>query len=114
MNHRVLKYILDIESVIEEIEEIKKRVGNNFNEYKADFLIRRATERELEIIGEAVRKLLETETSIKLEHSAKIIGLRNIISHAYDSVDDELIWSIIQKNIPSLQQEILELRNLYI
>jgi uncharacterized protein with HEPN domain len=35
-----------------------------------------------------------------------MIGLRNIISHAYDSVEPEMIWGIIQKNIPILSNEI--------
>lgn len=110
MNPRVLKYILDIESVISEIEQIILRVENNFELFKKDFLVIRATERELEIIGEAVRNLLELDPTIHLEHSSKIIGLRNIISHAYDSVDDNLIWSIIQKNIPELKKEITQLK----
>ena len=38
--------------------------------------------------------------------SKKIIGLRNIIAHAYDAVDDEMIWAIIQRDIPELKKEI--------
>lgn len=55
MNHRVLKYLLDIESIIKEIEQIKLRCKNNFENYKNDFILRRASERNLEIIGEAVK-----------------------------------------------------------
>ncbi len=106
MRHKSLKYILDIESVIAEIEEIKIRTKNNFDEYRSDFLMKRATERDLEIIGEAIRKLIEVNPNIQIGNSQKIIGLRNLISHAYDSVDDELIWGIIQKNIPDLKIEI--------
>lgn len=43
MRHKSLKYILDIESVIAEIEEIKIRTKNNFDEYRSDFLMKRAT-----------------------------------------------------------------------
>ncbi len=106
MRHKSLKYILDIESVIAEIEEIKIRTKNNFDEYRSDFLMKRATERDLEIIGEAIRKLIEINPNIQIGNSQKIIGLRNLISHAYDSVDDELIWGIIQKSIPDLKIEI--------
>jgi uncharacterized protein with HEPN domain len=111
MRHRTLKYILDIESVIAEIEQIKLRIENNFLNYQADFLVKRATERDLEIIGEAIRKLLELNPNISLSNSSKIIGLRNLISHAYDTVEDELIWGIIQKNIPELKEEIISLKN---
>ena len=60
-------------------------------------ILQRAIERDLEIIGEAVKKILETEPSIKITAAKKIIGLRNIISHAYDSVEPEMVWLIIQK-----------------
>ncbi len=100
MNPKALKYILDIESVLGEIDEIKSRIGNDYKQYQADFMIKRAVERDLEIIGEAVKKLLSQSPETSLTAAKKIIGLRNIISHAYDSEEDELIWGIIQKDIP--------------
>lgn len=112
MNAKHLKYILDIQSIIEELEIIKIRVGNNFITYKNDFIVKRAVERDLEIIGEAVKKLTELDSTIKLSSIKKIIGLRNMISHAYDSIEDELIWAIIQKDIPILEKEIKSLRDL--
>ncbi|WP_339706153.1 DUF86 domain-containing protein [Algoriphagus aquimarinus] len=111
MNAKYLKYILDIQSILGEIEEIKIRVGNNFINYKNDFIVKRAVERDLEIIGEAVKKLTEQNPSIYLSSVKKIIGLRNMISHAYDAIDDELIWAIIQKDIPILQEEIQNLKD---
>ncbi|MEX2590515.1 MAG: HepT-like ribonuclease domain-containing protein [Chitinophagales bacterium] len=93
MNTKKLKYILDIESLINEIEEIKKRVDNNFIVFKNDFMIKHAVERELSIIGEAIRKITEIDPQVPLTHIDKIIGLRNILNHAYDSIDDELIWA---------------------
>ena len=113
MQHKALKYILDIESVISEIETIKKTTENNFELFKKDRLYVRAIERLLEITGEAVRKLIETDPNIELPNSSKIIGLRNIISHAYDSVDDELLWSIIQKNVPELKANLQKIKESY-
>ncbi|MBN7811191.1 DUF86 domain-containing protein [Algoriphagus sp. H41] len=95
MNPKVLKYILDIESILWELDQIKLRVGNDFSQYKKDFVVKRAVERDLEIIGEAVKKLVSQAPEIKLSSVKKIIGLRNRISHAYDSLEDELIWSIL-------------------
>ncbi len=106
MNSKVLKYLLDIESIISEIEDLKRRVENNFNRFKEDALAKRAAERQLEIIGEAINKLIGIEPSLQISGVKKIIGLRNLIVHAYDSVDDELIWAIIQKDIPILKEEI--------
>jgi uncharacterized protein with HEPN domain len=106
----MLKYILDIQSVIEEIETIKKLTGNNFNSFNDQIILQRAIERDLEIISEAVRKIIEIEPNISISSAKNIIGLRNIISHAYDSVEPELLWGIIQHNIPQLSIEINQIR----
>ncbi len=111
MQPKVLKYLLDIESVISEIEIIKQRLGNDFNFFTKDVIMQRAIERELEIIGEAVRKIIEIRPDIEISSSKKIIGLRNIISHAYDSIEPELIWGIIQRDIPKLSDEIQKLKS---
>lgn len=71
MQPRILKYILDIQSVIEEIETIKKLTDNNFNFFKSDIILQRAIERELEIIGEAVRKIIELEPNINISAAKK-------------------------------------------
>lgn len=110
MQHKLLKYILDIESVIEEIEFIKLKTQNNFNNFSKDIILQRAVERDLEIIGEAIRKMIEVNPNIKITASKNIIGLRNIIAHAYDSVESEMLWGIIQKNIPVLADEIRNLK----
>jgi uncharacterized protein with HEPN domain len=106
MQPKTLKYLLDIQSVISEIELIKTKTNNNFNQFKSDFILQRAIERDLEIIGEAVRKITELDDSVKLSSTKNIIGLRNIISHAYDSIEPEMIWGIIQNNIPVLNEEV--------
>lgn len=111
MQPKVLKYILDIQSIIEEIEAIKTKANNNFISFKSDIILQRAIERDLEIIGEAIRKIIEIDPSISISSAKNIIGLRNIISHAYDSVEPEMIWGIIQNNIPLLAEEIKAIRN---
>ncbi len=110
MQPKLLKYILDIESVIQEIETIKEKTGNNFNHFKADFILQRAVERDLEIIGEAIRKILEIDPGFPISSAGNIIGLRNIIAHSYDTVEAELIWGIIQKNVPALAHELNAIR----
>ena len=112
MQPKLLKYILDIEAVIDEIESIKLRTDHNFKIFSEDIILQRAVERDLEIIGEAVRKILELKPSIEITSSKNIIGLRNIIAHAYDSVEPEMLWGIIQKNIPLLAVEIEKLKGI--
>lgn len=110
MQPKLLKYILDIESIIEEIETVKSKTDNNYYNFSRDILLQRAVERDLEIIGEAIRKIIEIDPTVKISSSRNIIGLRNIISHAYDSVEPEMIWGIIQNNIPDLAEEIKRIK----
>lgn len=112
MQPKLLKYILDVESIIEEIEAIKLKTQNDFTSFSQDIILQRAVERDLEIIGEAVRKMMEINPSLQITASKNIIGLRNIISHAYDSIEPELLWGIIQKNIPVLSREIKTLKGI--
>jgi uncharacterized protein with HEPN domain len=112
MQPRILKFLLDIESVINEIELIKLKSDNNFNVFQKDIIFQRAVERDLEIIGEAIRQILAMNPSIEITSTKNIIGLRNIIAHAYDTIEPEMIWGIIQKDIPILLNEIKQLRNL--
>jgi len=72
--------------------------------------LQRAVERDLEIIGEAVRKIMEMSPDVRITAAKNIIGLRNIISHDYDSVEPEMLWGIMQKNIPVLAEEIQKLK----
>lgn len=108
MQLRILKYILDIETVIAEINLIKIKANNNFHTFSTDILLQRAAERDLEIIGEAVKKNMELDPQAPISSTKNIIGLRNRISHAYDSIEPEMVWSIIQKDIPLLEDQLVQ------
>jgi uncharacterized protein with HEPN domain len=60
----------------------------------------------LEIIGEAMSKLLKINPAIPLTHSRVIVDLRNRVIHAYDSIDETIIWKIVVKDIPLLLEEV--------
>lgn len=91
---------------------MKIKSGNNFQNFESEILLRRAIERDLEIIGEAIKKILELEPTIQISSARKIIGLRNIISHAYDSIEPEIIWGIIQRDISILQTETNQIKGI--
>ena len=63
-------------------------------------------ERNLEIIGEAVNRILRKDKNFQLENDEKIIGTRNRIIHGYDKVSDDLIWSIVINHLPKLKAEV--------
>lgn len=90
------------------IFSIYDHLENNFDFdiYKTNKTKRRAVERELEIIGEAINKLLKINPKIIISYSRQIVDLRNKIIHSYDNVNDIVIWKIIIKDIPTLQTEV--------
>ncbi len=108
MNEDVQKYLHDIFASIQGIESYFK-TGKTFRRFKNNRLIRRAVERELEIIGEAVNRILKLEPEITIKGARKIVDLRNLIIHAYDSVDYEYLWAIIVNHLPVLKTEVQQL-----
>ncbi len=101
-------YLLDISTSIISIYEYlgEKR---DFNFYESNKLIRRAVERELEIIGEATNNLLKIQENIDISNARRIVNLRNWVIHAYDNVDNVIIWGIIDKDLPLLQNQVSKL-----
>ena len=106
----VLKYILDIESIISEIEFVVSECKGSYTAFTENIMAVRTLERNLEIIGEAVSKMLKADPSIQIQHAQSIISLRNYLAHAYDSVELSVIWSIAVKHIPELKKEISHLK----
>jgi uncharacterized protein with HEPN domain len=105
MPHRIEKYLYDIKESIDSIDEYlgDKR---DFFEYKRNKLLRRAVERELEIIGEAINRILEIDPDIEISKARRIVDLRNWVIHGYDKVDDTIIWGIISRDLPQLKKQV--------
>jgi len=78
----------------------------DFTLYQTDIQTKRAIERNVEIIGEAMKRVLNQDPTIKFSDSRKIVDTRNRIIHGYDTVSDEIIWSIVIKYLPVLKSEI--------
>ncbi len=106
MDERIEKWLYDIRFAIEEIEGFFVQHEKTFAEFQHNPILKRAIERNLEIIGEAVNRILTKDPEFPLEHARKIVGLRNFIIHAYDSVSDENIWAIVINNLPKLKEDI--------
>jgi len=95
MNEKVLKYLYDIKFAIEEIVSFFVGQDKRFEEYSKNILLKRAIERDLEIIGEAMSRILKEDPEFYIENARRIVGLRNQIIHGYDNVSDENIWGIV-------------------
>jgi uncharacterized protein with HEPN domain len=105
MEKEIKVWLLDIKQAIVEIEQFLP-AKREFLEFKKDIKARRAIERNIEIIGEAVNRIINSRKDIAISNSRKIVDTRNRISHGYDSVSDDIIWAIIIRDIPKLKEEV--------
>ncbi|MBK8501339.1 MAG: DUF86 domain-containing protein [Saprospiraceae bacterium] len=110
MEDKIKTWLFDIKKAIEEIDSFLPE-KKNFFEFKKDLKTKRADERNIEIIGEAVNRIAGVDPDIEISNTRKIIATRNRIIHGYDSVSEEIIWSIIINNLPELKIEIDRLLN---
>ena len=110
MKREIKKYLFDIKISIDSINEYLGET-KDFNEYQKNKLLRRAIEREIEIIGEAVNHMLSIDPDIRIENARRIVDTRNWVIHGYDKVDDTIVWGIIINHLPKLRSEIKDLLN---
>jgi uncharacterized protein with HEPN domain len=111
MDEKILKWLYDIRNAINEIDGYFANVPLDFTQYQNNTILKRAVERDLEIIGEAVNRILNKEPGFPIENARRIVGLRNQIIHAYDSISDENVWAIIIKHIPLLKSKVEDIIN---
>ena len=81
----------------------------NFLKFQKDIKTKRAIERNIEIIGEAMNRILKKEPDIKITNARKIVATRNRVIHGYDSVSEDVIWAIVVQELPKLENEINQL-----
>ena len=106
MDDTVKTWLYDILSSINEIESYFVDTPKLFEIYQNDLKTKRAVERNIEIIGEAMSRILKEDNRIQISNSKKIVDVRNRIIHGYDSVSDDVIWGIVIKNLPVLHKEV--------
>ena len=97
-----------IEDIWEAIEKIQRYIaGLNHDTFIKDDKTIDSVVRNLEIISEAANRLPE---GFRAQHPEiewrKIIGLRNRIVHDYFNIDVEIVWEIIQKDLPNLKSKL--------
>ena len=87
MNNKYNKFLYDI---VEGINKIETYVGSPklFEKYPSDTFLQDAVERNLEIIGKAMKNLLEINPDIPISFARKIVNTRNKISHGYDEIEN--------------------------
>ena len=101
---RKKKFLSDILNAINLVEEFTKDVYS-FGDYTSDLKTKSAVERQLVIIGEAVNAI-NKEDEAEFDNVKQLVAFRNRIVHAYDSIDDAIVWNILKKHLPSLKAEV--------
>ena len=106
MQPRSEKLCLDILTAIEEIRDFL--IESSLSTFTHNRLQQVAVERELEIIGEALKRLERSDESLfeKIENARKIIGMRNVLAHGYDVIDYRILWSTVTHDIAPLAAQI--------
>ena len=104
MTEKSEKYLSDILLAIDLIEEFIS--GVDFISYEKDRKTQSAVERQFSIIGEALNQFKKLETSISIENDKQIVAFRNRLVHAYDSLDNSIIWAIVNRHLKPLKSEI--------
>jgi uncharacterized protein with HEPN domain len=93
---------------IREIHEFLINI-DTYSVFQNDLKTRKAVERNIEIIGEAMKRIKEVEPDVLISDSRKIVDTRNRIIHGYDSVSADVIWLIVKRYLPILEQEVKDL-----
>ena len=102
MTHNPKVCLHDAVSACELIEQFTD--GITLAEYLKDLKTKSAVERQFEILGEALNRIkkLDPELLNDISDCQRIIAFRNVIAHAYDAIDDEVVFLVIKKQIPAL------------
>ena len=106
MDETIRTWLFDVLNAIRETESFFEGQPKLFDSYRNDIRTKRAVERNLEIMGEAVNRILKVDPEFSLSNARLIVATRNRIIHGYDAVSDELIWSIVINHLPKSKVEI--------
>lgn len=109
MQPRTPKLLEDIRDAAAFIVEVVR--GKSLADYRSDRLLRQAIERNIEIIGEAIKRVTQDdpESAARIGDHRQIIAFRNVLLHGDDLVDHVLVWNTIEQMLPTLRCEVTEL-----
>jgi uncharacterized protein with HEPN domain len=108
MEKEIHIWLEDIKQSIDEIEDFLSE-KREFSEFKKDLKTIKAIERNIEIIGEAVGRILNFNPQVKISNARKIVDTRNRIIHGYSTVSADIIWAIVTNDLMLLRKEVVSL-----
>lgn len=106
MDEFIQKYLQDVLLACEEVEKFFLNYPNRFDVFDNDQLMIRAVERSVEIIGEAVNRILKRDPDFNLRNARAIVQTRNRFIHSCEKIENEFLWGLVKRNIPELKKDI--------
>jgi len=102
----VRKYLFDIAQACDLLTQFTG--GKTFTDYSADALLRSAVERQFEVVGEALNQALHQYPDLanRISDCRRIVAFRNRLIHGYAFVSDEVVWGVLETNLPTLRREV--------
>jgi uncharacterized protein with HEPN domain len=82
--------------------------GESLESYVGNAMVRSAVERKFEIMGEALNRIkkLDQDVLTRIRNARSIISFRNILIHGYDSIDDRIVWAVVQNDLHELMVDV--------
>lgn len=80
-------------------------------DYRGDLMLRSAVERQLEILGESLGRLAKADPDVgaRIPDLRRIVSFRNFLAHAYSALEDDVVWAIVENDVPALLPVLEEL-----
>jgi uncharacterized protein with HEPN domain len=105
----VAKYLWDARRAAERAARFT--ADRSFDDYLADDMLRAAAEQQFEIIGEALAGLRRADPALAaaIPDLPRIVAFRNILIHGYASVDDRLVWGVVERDLAGLREAVARL-----
>lgn len=97
----ILQEITDIENFMQDC--------NTLADFQTNIMRKKAILHGLIIIGAASNRIRKINPNIAIQHIHSIVGLRNHLTHAYDTIDDTIVYAVVMKHLSALKQEIITL-----
>lgn len=106
MDESTLKYLEDVRMACADVEQFFKNYPNRFDVFAQDRLMIRAVERSVEIMGEAINRILKKHPDFDLPNAKAIVQTRNRVIHSYEKVENEFLWGLVKRHIPKLKIDV--------
>ena len=109
MEDDLLKHLYDIKEAAAAILRFVR--GKTFDDYEQDELLRSGVERKFEIIGEALNRVSREHPTVldKIREHRNVVSFRNLLAHGYDSIDNRIVWGIIEEDLGKLLEDVEQL-----